>query len=222
MRETERFAAIVIGSGQAGTPLSKTLAQAGRRTALIEREHVEGSCVNVGCTPTKTMVASARVAYLARRAADYGVLTGPVTVDMERVRRRKRDIVHSFNSGSVRSIQKTEGLDLLMGEARFIGPTSVEVRLDGAASHVLTADLIFINTGARPHIPPIPGLGSVPFLDSTSIMELDTVPEHLLISSAGILRWSLARCSAASAAASPSSSGADSCSPEKTPTWPRR
>ncbi len=185
MTTTQHYDAIVIGSGQAGTPLSKTLAQGGRRTALIEREHVGGSCVNVGCTPTKTMVASARVAYLARRAADYGVRTGPVTIDMERVRRRKRDIVHSFNSGSVRSIQKTEGLDLFMGEARFIGPKSVEVRLDGTEARVFTADLIFINTGARPHIPPVPGLESVSFLDSTSVMELDTVPEHLLIIGGG-------------------------------------
>ncbi len=187
MAAAQHYDAIVIGSGQAGTPLSKTLAQADRRTALIEREHVGGSCVNVGCTPTKTMVGSARVAYLARRAADYGVRTGPVTVDMERVRQRKRDIVHSFNSGSVRSIQKTEGLDLLMGEGRFIGTKSVEVRLDGAEARVLTADLIFINTGARPHIPPVPGLESVPFLDSTSIMELGIVPEHLMIIGGGYI-----------------------------------
>ena len=183
----QHYDAIVIGSGQAGTPLSKTLAQAGRKTALIEREHVGGSCVNVGCTPTKTMVASARVAYLARRAADYGARTGPVTVDMVRVRQRKRDIVQDFNSGSVRSVQKTSGLDLLMGEARFVGPKSVEVRLEGAEVRVLAADLIFINTGARPYIPPIPGLESPPFLDSTSIMELDSVPEHLLIVGGGYI-----------------------------------
>ncbi len=187
MMETQRYDAIVIGSGQAGTPLSKTLAQGGRRTALIEREHVGGTCVNVGCTPTKTMVASARVSYLARRAADYGVHTGAVTIDMAKVRQRKRDIVRSFNGGSVRRIQKTSGLDLLMGEARFSGPKSVEVRLTDGGSRVLTADLIFINTGDRPQVPPTPGLDRVPFLDSTSIMELDTIPAHLLVIGGGYI-----------------------------------
>src|SRR5919201_3195806 len=100
MSPSKTYDAVVIGSGQGGTPLSMALAQAGMRTALIEREHVGGKCVNEGCTPTKTMVASGRVAYLARRAADYGVITGPVSVDMGKVRQRKRDIVDSFRSGS--------------------------------------------------------------------------------------------------------------------------
>lgn len=179
------YDAIVIGSGQGGTPLAKALAQAGRRTVLIEREHVGGTCVNVGCTPTKTMVASARVAYLARRAADYGVRVGAVDVDMARVRQRKRGIVASFNRGSVRGVEQTAGLELLMGEARFTGPHSVEVlRADGGAA-ALTADLIFINTGLRPDRPPIAGLDRVPFLDSTSIMELDRVPDHLLVIGGG-------------------------------------
>ncbi len=183
----QHYDAIVIGSGQSGTPLSKALAGAGRRTALVEREHVGGSCVNVGCTPTKTMVASARVAYLARRAADYGVRTGPVAIDMARVRQRKREIVHRFNTGSVRSIQKTPGLDLVMGEARFLGPRSVEVRPREGGSRVLAADLIFINTGLRPHVPPIPGLERTAYLDSTSVMELDRVPEHLMIIGGGYI-----------------------------------
>src|SRR2546427_1906549 len=115
---TTHYDAIVIGSGQAGGPLSTALAQAGRKTALIEREHVGGTCINEGCTPTKTMVASARVAYLVKRAADYGVHTGPVSVDMSVVRKRKRDIVDSFRNGSQRRIESAEGVDLLMGEAR--------------------------------------------------------------------------------------------------------
>src|SRR6476646_4500149 len=97
---TEHYDAIVIGAGQSGGPLSTALARAGQRTALIEREHVGGTCINEGCTPTKTMVASARVAYLARRGADYGVRTGPLDIDVQRVRQRKRDIVQSFRSGS--------------------------------------------------------------------------------------------------------------------------
>src|SRR6185312_10094312 len=107
MSTSEQYDAIVIGAGQAGVPLAGALARSGRRTALVEREHVGGTCINEGCTPTKTMVASARVAYLARRAGDYGVETGPVTVDMGRVRERKRAIVKSFRSGSVRRLEAT-------------------------------------------------------------------------------------------------------------------
>src|SRR5438477_13209840 len=117
----EHYDAIVIGSGQGGTPLCQALAGAGMRTALVEREHVGGTCVNEGCTPTKTMVASARVAYLARRGADYGVHAGPVTIDMTKVRQRKRDIVESFRRGSERAVTSTEGVELLMGEACFTG-----------------------------------------------------------------------------------------------------
>src|SRR5205809_6622587 len=127
MTQTKHYDAIVIGAGQAGVPLSTTLAKAGWKTALIERVHDGGTCINEGCTPTKTMVASARVAYLARRAAEYGVGAGAVTVDMAAVRRRKRDIVESFRSGGERRIKSTAGLDLLLGEARFVGPHAVEV-----------------------------------------------------------------------------------------------
>src|SRR5437867_11796153 len=121
MDSVTHYDAIILGAGQAGGPLAGALAQAGRRTALIERVHVGGTCINEGCTPTKTMVASARVAYLARRAAEYGVGAGAVTVDMAAVRRRKRDIVESFRSGSERRIKGTAGLDLLVGEARVVG-----------------------------------------------------------------------------------------------------
>jgi pyruvate/2-oxoglutarate dehydrogenase complex dihydrolipoamide dehydrogenase (E3) component len=175
------YDAIVIGAGQSGGPLSTALARAGWKTAIIERVHVGGTCINEGCTPTKTMVASARVAYLARRAADYGVQTGPVSVDMRVVRKRKRDIVESFRNSSQSSIERTEGVDLLMGEARFTGPKSIEVRLNNGEIRTLTADSIFINAGERPSTSTLDGIESVPTLDSTSIMELDTVPEHLLI-----------------------------------------
>src|ERR1700736_3745829 len=112
MATVEHYDAIVIGSGQAGGPLSTALAKAGRKTALVEREHVGGTCINEGCTPTKTMVASARVAYLARRGADYGVRTGPVTVDLDRVRQRKRDIVASFRGGSEKRLEAA-GVELV-------------------------------------------------------------------------------------------------------------
>jgi pyruvate/2-oxoglutarate dehydrogenase complex dihydrolipoamide dehydrogenase (E3) component len=185
MVQSTTYDAIVIGSGQAGGPLSTSLAQAGWKTALIEQEHIGGTCINEGCTPTKTMVASARVAYLARRAADYGVRTGLVSVDMSVVRQRKRAIVESFRSGSQRRIESTQGVDLLMGQARFVGPKMLEVRLNGDATRHLSAEKIFINTGARPARPNLPGIDDVPALNSTSIMELDTVPEHLLIVGGG-------------------------------------
>ncbi len=177
---TTHYDDIVIGAGQSGGPLSSALARAGRRTAIIEREHVGGTCINEGCTPTKTMVASARVAYLAKRGADYGVNTGPITIDMVRVRQRKRAIVESFRSGSEKQIVSTPGLDLLRAEARFIGPKTLQLGDDQ-----LTADRIFINVGARPSRPPIPGLDSIPALTSTSIMELDSVPEHLIVLGGG-------------------------------------
>jgi pyruvate/2-oxoglutarate dehydrogenase complex dihydrolipoamide dehydrogenase (E3) component len=180
-----QYDAIIIGSGQAGGPLSTALAGAGWKTAIIERVHVGGTCINEGCTPTKTMVASARVAYLAKRAADYGVNTGPVSVDMSVVRKRKRDIVESFRSGSERRIKSAPGVDLLMGEAHFIEPKAVEVHLNTGETRRLTANTIFINAGDRPSKPAIEGLDSVPTLDSTAIMELDIVPEHLLIIGGG-------------------------------------
>jgi pyruvate/2-oxoglutarate dehydrogenase complex dihydrolipoamide dehydrogenase (E3) component len=199
MSETEQYDAavaydaVVIGAGQGGGPLATALANAGWKTALVEREHVGGTCVNEGCTPTKTMVASARVAYLALRAGDYGVQTGTVTVDMDKVRQRKRDMVESFRGGSERRMENTDGLDLLMGEAHFTGPKSVEVKMNDGGTRYLAADVIVINTGARPRVPDLPGLpalagrpgGGVSYLDSTSIMELDHVPEHLLIVGGG-------------------------------------
>src|ERR1700683_4696179 len=185
MNASDQFQAIVIGSGQGGNPLCMALARAGLRTALIERKHVGGTCVNEGCTPTKTMVASARVAYLARRAADYGVHTGDIRIDMERVRQRKRDIVTSFRTGSQARIEKTKNLELIFGEASFSGPKSVLVRLKDGGQRTLTAERIFINAGARPAVPAIDGLKDVPYLDSTSIMELGAVPEHLLILGGG-------------------------------------
>jgi pyruvate/2-oxoglutarate dehydrogenase complex dihydrolipoamide dehydrogenase (E3) component len=187
MPEPERYDAIVIGSGQAGKPLSTALAGARWKTALIEREHIGGTCVNVGCTPTKTMIASARVAYLARRGASYGVHTGPVSVDITEVRRRKQSVVESFRSAGLKSIEATESLDLIKGEARFTGPETLEVRLGDGGARLLEAKRIFINTGARPARPLIAGLESVPTLDSTSIMELGELPEHLLVLGGGYI-----------------------------------
>jgi pyruvate/2-oxoglutarate dehydrogenase complex dihydrolipoamide dehydrogenase (E3) component len=180
----QHYDAIVIGAGQGGAPLSTTLARAGRKTALIEREHVGGTCINEGCTPTKTMIASAKVAYFDRRSPDYGVSDGRASVDMIRVRQRKRDIVNSFRTSGERRLHDA-GVDLIAGEARFAGAKELEVALNGGETLRLTADNIFINVGARPANPPVEGLESVPTLNSTTIMELEEVPEHLLVLGGG-------------------------------------
>jgi len=185
MTAPNHYHAIVIGSGQGGTPLCRSLAEAGLRTALVERSHIGGTCINEGCTPTKTMVASGRVAYLARRGKDYGVDTGDIRIDMRRVRQRKRDIVDSFRNGSQKRLEKTANLELIFGEASFSGPKTVSVRMKDGAQRQLSAERIFINAGARPSVPKLEGLAGVPFLDSTSIMELDAIPEHLLVLGGG-------------------------------------
>ena len=187
MSATESFDAIIIGSGQAGKPLAIDLARAGWNTALIEREHVGGTCINVGCTPTKTMVASARVAYLARRAGDYGVRVPSVSVDMAAVRARKRAIVERFRNYSTDKLQRTENLSLLFGSASFVDPSTVDVKLNDGGTRRLSAHNIVINTGGRPLVPQIPGLESVPYLDSTSVMELQDLPRHLVVIGGGYI-----------------------------------
>jgi pyruvate/2-oxoglutarate dehydrogenase complex dihydrolipoamide dehydrogenase (E3) component len=169
--------AIVIGSGQAGPSLAVRLAQAGMKTVLIEREHYGGTCVNDGCIPTKTMVASARTAHVARRAADYGVnIGGSVSVDMQAVKARKDRIVAQSVEGLTSWLQGTAGLELVAGHARFVAPN--EVQVDG---RVLDAPKIFINVGGRATLPDWPGIDRVPVLTNTSMMALDMLPEHLIV-----------------------------------------
>jgi len=181
MPSIKPYDAIIIGTGQSGKPLAITLANAGWKTAVIEREHVGGTCVNVGCTPTKTMVASARIAYLARQAARYGVNLGEVSVDMAKVYARKQGIVESFRKGGQDRLQGTPSLELIFGVAQFKNPHTVEVRLNAGGSREMTADKIVINTGGSPALPPLPGLREAQPLNSSSIMELQVLPEHLLV-----------------------------------------
>jgi len=183
--KSQQYAAIVVGSGQGGNPLAAALAAAGMQTALLEREHVGGTCINEGCTPTKTMVASARVAHLARRGADYGVRTGAIGIEMAKVRERKRAIVDLFRNGSQKRLEKTANLDLIFGTAEFAGQRTLRVRLRDGGEKLISGERIFLNAGCRPAVPAMEGLNSVPFLNSTSIMELDHVPEHLLVLGGG-------------------------------------
>lgn len=187
MSEVERLDAVVIGTGQGGKPLAGALAEAGWRCAIIERDRVGGTCVVRGCTPTKTMLASARVAHLARRADDYGVTVGSVRVQLPTVRQRKRDIVDAWSSGSRNGMERHETLELIFGEARFVGPRSVAVSLREGGERTLETDHVFINTGARNRTLDVPGSDDVDYLDSTSIMELGAVPEHLIVLGGGFV-----------------------------------
>jgi pyruvate/2-oxoglutarate dehydrogenase complex dihydrolipoamide dehydrogenase (E3) component len=179
--------AVIIGTGQSGKPLALALGRAGWKVAVIEREHVGGTCINVGCTPTKTMVASGRVAYLARRAPDYGVKTGSVKVDLRGVLKRKSSVVERFRNYGQKSLEKADNVDLIFGEARFAGGMRVAVRLRKGGTRDLEGKRIVVNTGGRPAVPPIPGLDQVRYLDSTSIMELTKLPEHLVVLGGGYI-----------------------------------
>jgi pyruvate/2-oxoglutarate dehydrogenase complex dihydrolipoamide dehydrogenase (E3) component len=182
MSGTQRYDAIVIGAGQAGMPLANRLAAAGRRTLLVERAHVGGTCINVGCTPTKTMVASARAAHVARHAARLGIQVAGVRVDLGAVVDRKNRIVREWRAANERRIEDRAGLDLVRGHGRFVAPR--EIAVNGAR---YAADTVVINAGARPAVPPLPGLTDVAFLDSTGIMELREVPEHLIVLGGGYI-----------------------------------
>ncbi|MBU1304863.1 MAG: FAD-containing oxidoreductase [Alphaproteobacteria bacterium] len=180
---SDQFDAIVIGAGQSGPFLAARLAEAGRTVALVEREHLGGTCVNDGCTPTKTLVASARAAWAARRAADFGVrVQGPVSVDMPAVKARKDAIVQASVTGLTNWLNGYKSLEYIKGEGRFVSPTQVQV-----GSRLLQSEQIFINAGARASIPDWPGLNDVPYLTNSSIMELDTLPGHLIIAGASYI-----------------------------------
>lgn len=179
----DQFDAIIIGAGQSGPFLAARFADKNIKVALIERQHLGGTCVNDGCTPTKTLVASARAAWSARHAAEFGVkLGGPVSVDMKAVKARKDKVVNASVQSLTEWIGSLETLEYIKGEGSFVSPTSVKV-----GDRILTAPKIFINTGATASIPPWPGLSGVPYLTNTSMMNLDTLPGHLIIAGASYI-----------------------------------
>ena len=174
---SERFDAIVIGTGQAGPSLAVRLAKAGRRTAIIERKRFGGTCVNNGCIPTKALIASARVAHVARTASAWGVVVPPGSaVDMRAVKARKDAIVRKSSEGVTRWLKETQGLTVIEAHARFEAPHAVR-----AGDRLLEAPQIFVNVGGRAAVPPLTGIGDVPHLDNVSMMEVDFLPRHLLI-----------------------------------------
>ena len=172
-----RFDAIVIGGGQAGPPLAGRLTAAGMTVALVERKLLGGTCVNTGCTPTKTLVASAQVAHAVRRAGDYGVaIEGPVRVDMAKAKARADTVAGNSRAGVERWLRSMQGCTVVQGHARFEARDRLRVGND-----VLTAPRIFINVGGRPSVPPFPGVDAVPYLTNSGMLALDRVPEHLIV-----------------------------------------
>src|ERR1700683_3123759 len=170
------YDAIIIGTGQAGPPLARRMAGSGLQVAIIERGRFGGTCVNTGCTPTKTLVASAYAAHVARRGADYGFSAGDVKVDMKRVKARKDHVVGLSNRGVERSLKNLEKCQVYEAHAQFVSPREVQ-----AGSEVLTSDRIFVNVGARAAAPDIPGLDQVDYLTNSSMVDLDFLPRHLLV-----------------------------------------
>jgi pyruvate/2-oxoglutarate dehydrogenase complex dihydrolipoamide dehydrogenase (E3) component len=187
-----RYHAIIIGSGQGGNPLALAFAKAGKSTALIEMSAIGGTCINRGCSPTKTMIASGRVAYLAKRSTDYGIHTSTISVDMNKIRERKRDLVTSFRSGGEKRLHDA-GVHVIMGKAAFTDTKTITVQQNDGGESVCEGEIIVVNVGERPTTPKIDGLDGVikdrpeSILDSTSIQELDIVPKSLLVVGGGYI-----------------------------------
>lgn len=187
--DTEYYDDIIIGGGKAGKTLAPALVANGRKTALVERSlnMIGGGCINVACIPTKTMVASANVAHTVRSSALYGVSVNPPTVDLAAVIRRKRSVVQSARAMNLHNLETALGHDLIIGTGRFVAPKTIEVITAEGKTRQLTAERLFINTGTKPLIPSVPGLEETGFLTSESIMELEQLPDHLIVLGSGYI-----------------------------------
>lgn len=188
----KKYDALIIGSGQGGTPLAKKLADAGYKTALIERRWVGGTCVNDGCTPTKAMIASAKMAHSIQNSDALGVNVERHTIDIRKIIARQQDIVTSFRDGSEKKLNSTKNLDLIYGEASFTGHKKILVKKN-ASSEAVTSDLVFLDTGTVSSIPEIAGLQTIPYLTSTSILQLKELPQHLLVIGGGYVGMEFAQ-----------------------------
>ena len=187
----KKYDAIIIGAGQAGIPLARKLGKAGMRTAIIEQRQIGGTCINDGCTPTKTMIASAKMAWQAVNSEKWGVKVEKYAVNIQAVLNRKNEIVERFRNSATRSLQKVENIDIIIGSASFSDKKVLEIKLNDGGAEMLTAEYIFIDTGTTTRIPEIEGLETISYLTSTSILDLGVIPEHLLIIGAGYVAMEL-------------------------------
>jgi len=192
MPQTERYEVLIIGSGEAGKHMAWTMAKAGHRTAVVERKLVGGSCPNVACLPSKNIIFSAKVASLARRGAEFGLAMGTLGIDMAEVQRRKRKMVEDLIQIHLDRYQ-TNGAELIMGMARFIGPRTVEVSLAGGGTRVIAGESIFLNLGTRANIPDVPGLAAAQPMTHVEALDLDRLPEHLIVVGSGYVGLELAQ-----------------------------
>src|SRR5437016_12197606 len=192
MSTPEQCEILILGSGAGGKLLAWHMAGSGRRTAVVERRWIGGSCPNINCLPSKNEIWSAKVAHLARHAAQFGTVTGPVTIDMAKVRQRKRDMVESEIAAHLENY-KTSGTELIMGTGRFVAPKTLEVRLNDGGTRVLTGDKVFINVGTHAAIPSIPGLEAARPLTNIEALELDYLPTHLIVLGGGYVGLELAQ-----------------------------
>ena len=192
MSQPERFEVLVLGSGFGGKLLAWHLARSGRRTAVVERRWIGGSCPNIACLPSKNEIWSARVAHLARHAAQFGTVTGPVTTDMAKVRQRKRDMVNKEIELHLHNY-KTSGAKLIMGTGHFVAPKTLEVRLNDGGTRALAGDQIFLNLGTHAAIPGVPGLADARPLTHIEALELDYLPSHLIVFGGGYVGLELAQ-----------------------------
>jgi pyruvate/2-oxoglutarate dehydrogenase complex dihydrolipoamide dehydrogenase (E3) component len=200
MSQSDSYQDLVLGSGAGGKLLAWHLARSGRRVAVIERRYIGGSCPNTNCLPSKNEVWSAKVADLLRHAAEYGIVTGPVQVDMAKVRQRKRAMVEGLIATHL-ELYRQSGAELIMGDGRFVAPKTLEVRLrDGSGTRVLKGERVFLNLGTRATLPPTAGLADARPLTHIEVLELDRLPAHLIVLGGGYVGLELPRRTAASAA----------------------
>jgi pyruvate/2-oxoglutarate dehydrogenase complex dihydrolipoamide dehydrogenase (E3) component len=192
MAQTEHLEVLVLGSGTGGKLIAWHMAQSGRRTAVVERHWVGGSCPNIACMPTKNEISSAKVAYVARQGSENGTLTDSVTVDMATVRRRKREMVERQVAKHLQ-IYQASGAELIMGTGRFVAPKTLEVNLNDGGTHELAADKVFLNVGTHAAIPNVPGLQAAQPLTHVEILELDYLPRHLIVIGGGYSGLELAQ-----------------------------
>src|SRR5713101_4987467 len=184
MTQPEQFEVLILGSGAGGKLLAWHMAKAGRRTAVVERRWIGGSCPNIACLPSKNEVWSAKVAHLVHHAAQFGMTTGPVAIDMATVRRRKRDMVDRLVADHLQNY-RTSGAELIMGAGRFVAPKTLEVRLNDGGTRVLAGDQVFLNVGTYAAIPSVPGLEAARPLTNIEALELDYLPPHLIVLGGG-------------------------------------